>query len=165
MKQKLMAVELKRCIFDPILAKPKCVFLFLIFICLHFFFKIYCLFNAFWIYQDGFKSAPFQFYSHLFLNFFEWHTLYFGSCSYGIMYMAFSTWWELKSSSLVVTFSIQSWSLFATWRLCFQVAPPQTSSADLHNTLSYDWWILFHQVIQNTEIHWAAALNKVAQVA
>ena len=72
---KEMAITLKPCISDPMLVKPKCVWQ------LYNSFKNFCkqtannvnkfskivLFsNAFWLYQHGVRSAPFQSYSHFF---------------------------------------------------------------------------------------------------
>ena len=65
---KIMAVELKRRISDPILAKPKCVFTI--------YQKIYRLSKAFWLYQFWAKNTPFKFYSHLLLTFFNRNNLY-----------------------------------------------------------------------------------------
>ena len=76
-----MAVELKRCAFDPMLVKPKCLckavdfFKFLksenlittSWLFVYNFSKNLPPLKRFWVYQHRVKSVPFQFYSHLLL--------------------------------------------------------------------------------------------------
>ena len=77
-----MAVELIRCIIDPMLVKPKCVWEAVV--CYKIvnkqvqivnILKNYCLSNTFWLYQQRVKYTPFQFFSNLLLIIFNRNTL------------------------------------------------------------------------------------------